>query len=806
MRKPVLISLLLLVSFSFSHAQINKKLKQINASSSDSVRAVLYDDIAGIYADRRQPDSVLYYSDKALELANKLKNRYLYFRTLESKGVYLRKQGRNLESLEALKKAHDFYHKNNHTTDNGRTFNEIAINHYFLGQPEKALENYQKSLRIFTSLNDTFQIANCLNNIGIIHYQQQDLEKALDYYLKALKKYKQLDKKFSIAQTQNNIAAIYMKQENFEKAEPFLLNAIEICEEIEYYFALPALYINMGGLVKNRMEYYKAEEYYKKALEVSERLGNPHSIAEAKSVMGYLYINMADSMIMPHSIRMDYLNNAAELNLEAYRISTKHNFLEQRLESAEYLMYAYERLNDYEKALKYSQIFKEASDSLRNQKRDKTLAEMEEKYQNEQKQLQIEQLKKEQLLKDKNIRNQRLIMFILIVSSISIGIFLLIVILQNRQKRKTNKLLEKKNKEINQAYNELEKMSVALANSDNAIVVADANGRIEWINKGFLDHFDNTINLEKDIKGKTLAETSQKQDFNNLLEDIKRTGKSVSYESEFRNPDGQHINTQATITPIFENGRINRFVLVETNISQLKATEQKLKETMDTKDKFLSIIAHDLKNPFVSLLGLSEVYVEDHDNLTEEEIHEFIINVYKVSKQGYDLLENLLEWSRLQSGKIRLDRVDVNLPEPVLKTEELLRLNAEQKGVQLHNMVNDPVKVKADEYALLTILRNLASNAIKYTQSGGEVNIYYREEGEIIKIFVKDNGVGMEENIIEQVLNNNLQQSQPGTSNEKGIGLGLHLVQEFVNAQGGSLSIQSNKGEGTTVSFTVEKA
>jgi len=231
---------------------------------------------------------------------------------------------------------------------------------------------------------------------------------------------------------------------------------------------------------------------------------------------------------------------------------------------------------------------------------------------------------------------------------------------------------------------------------------------------------------------------------------------------------------------------------------------QELKELNATKDKFFSIIAHDIKNPFSAIMGISDNLEENYMEWTDEMRLESINLISDSSKTLYQLLENLLHWSRSQRGTIEFSPEKIEISDTLYNVTQLLNGPAEAKNIRLETYLPEtPLAVKADRQMLDTIIRNLVINAIKYTHRGGEVQIIAEAIPGFANIIVKDNGVGMNDLVKERLFKIDSQNATPGTENEKGTGLGLILAGEFVHRNGGEIGVESKLGEGSTFHFTL---
>jgi len=239
--------------------------------------------------------------------------------------------------------------------------------------------------------------------------------------------------------------------------------------------------------------------------------------------------------------------------------------------------------------------------------------------------------------------------------------------------------------------------------------------------------------------------------------------------------------------------------------TKLELSEEKLKNAVAEKDKFFSIIAHDLKSPFTALLGFSEILVEEAEDLSMDEIKEFSSHLREAIVGLYKLLENLLTWSRLQRKKITKEIVLLDLTNLIDEIFSVLQANANQKKIKLETNLNFPFTLHADKMMIETIIRNLVANALKFTQEGGKISVIVEDEKNFVKVSVKDTGVGMPEKIKNRLFKIDDHVTTRGTNNEKGTGLGLILSKEFVEMHGGKIWVESEEGKGSTFIFTISK-
>jgi len=238
-------------------------------------------------------------------------------------------------------------------------------------------------------------------------------------------------------------------------------------------------------------------------------------------------------------------------------------------------------------------------------------------------------------------------------------------------------------------------------------------------------------------------------------------------------------------------------------LKSLSESESTLRELNAQKDKFFSIIAHDLKSPFNAILGLSELLLEQINANNYIGIDNYAKIIGQSSQRAYDLLINLLEWSRAQSGRWEFTPENFDMGALIKENIRLLESNAEQKAITINEDLASKITAFADKQMISTILRNLISNAIKFTQKGGEIKIFAEYRENEILITVMDNGIGIESGRMENLFRIDKSNSTPGTSNEQGTGLGLILSKEFVEKHGGKIWAESKQGKGTVFYFTL---
>ena len=305
--------------------------------------------------------------------------------------------------------------------------------------------------------------------------------------------------------------------------------------------------------------------------------------------------------------------------------------------------------------------------------------------------------------------------------------------------------------------------------------------------------------------------------FKEILKKLLKDKSVPAYEVEVQSASGSTIVLEVRSRLMYDNNDtpigitgIGRDITDQLTYNQrLNQYNDELKELNKSKDKMFSIIAHDLKDPFNSLLGFSDILLEDFDSLDRDEMRDYIKIINNTAKHSLNLLENLLTWSRLLTGRLPFTPMKLMLADEVETATTIVSSLAYRKRITVNNRVPSDMAVNADQYMLLSILHNFLMNAIKFTNPGGEINIAAEIESQScgedpeVCISITDNGIGMTADEMSKLFKINLLHSTTGTQNEKGTGLGLLLTREMIERHGGTVHVKSEPGRGSTFSFTL---
>ncbi|MCB1180126.1 MAG: response regulator [Leptospiraceae bacterium] len=370
------------------------------------------------------------------------------------------------------------------------------------------------------------------------------------------------------------------------------------------------------------------------------------------------------------------------------------------------------------------------------------------------------------------------------------------------KKKMEKELIEarKKAEESEERYKRLfiNSMSLIIELETESLKIISCNPRMaKYLNKSV-----------EEIEGKYIKDLLPDEVFKTRYSYLKKSiDENIILEFEDENNGFYFFNT---IIPII-NDENKSAQIVAYDITERKKSEVKIKKQneeliklVSDKDRFMQILAHDLRNPFSGIIGLSKTIADDLSEMEGlSEIHEQILLIYKESKKAHRLMEDLLLWSKAQSGKLPFEPRKNNLKDILRAEIDEMENLASQKNIKINLLMNGIETVFFDKNMIRTVVRNFLSNAIKFSYKGGEVNLVAILEGDNIKITIQDFGVGISDEIKLKLWDVSNPYSSRGTNNEKGSGLGLFICKEFVENHAGKIWIESEPGKGSKFIFTI---
>jgi len=344
----------------------------------------------------------------------------------------------------------------------------------------------------------------------------------------------------------------------------------------------------------------------------------------------------------------------------------------------------------------------------------------------------------------------------------------------------------------------------------DVVTIVDNNGKIIDANPRAITTFEYSLEEFCQMTISDIVYEDDKEKSRAFLNKLLTEGSYEDYEGRIVTKSGKIKWIQVSSTVIYQNNERVGSQDIIRDITDRKLHEKELEENRalllemnNTKDKFFSIIAHDLKGPFNAIIGYSDLLLERYLDYDQKKIHLMLQTISNSSKNTLELLENLLVWAHSQTGKIKFQPDKFDIQTLVLQNYNILKGNAEDKNITITSSIPEKSIVSGDTNMINTILRNLISNAIKFTPKNGKINIDLTLKDNQHLISVKDTGVGIPEENIPLLFKIESNVSTKGTEEEKGSGLGLILCKEFVEKHGGKIWVESEINQGSTFYFTL---
>lgn len=632
--------------------------------------------------------------------------------------------------------------------------------HYFKQNLRQANEYYEQALTLFRELNDTDGIAAILNNTGLIYERQGDFSKALNRYQEAsVLMSKSEESKNSLSIVLSNIGNIYYTLGRFDLALNFLSQALKNSESLNDTSEMAPIYNNIGNIYLSLKEYKTAIDYYRKAEKI-------HVMFDHKRELSIVYNNIGESYL-----NLNDINNALKYNKLSLEIANNTKDNEGVISSYVNIGRIYTKIDEYDQALSN---YKEALRLSNLHQSDKMLQ-----------------------------------------STIFKGIGE-VKILQNDfdeaviQYKEALALVEKTGSEVlkQEIYAGLSKAWEAKGNYQKSLEYLK-------LHQLLLDSIYDQENVDRLNMIRVSFELEQTERDNQLL-------RQQNIYSQLA------LNRQRTIHYLFvvitaiilisliflflmyHSKKKKNELLAERNQQILKQKEELDKlyleqfKLNEIKTKFFSIVAHDLKSPFQSLLGFTELLSMEYDQFTDEQRLDAINNMYKVTSDTYKLIENLLEWGRIQTGNANVSMKYINLEELVNSIMPIFELPLKNKNLTITLDIPSNLIAHADPNMMSAILRNLISNAVKFSNPGSIVQIKGIATADSTKLSITDNGIGISAEVIEKLFTFDPKIRRVGTKGETGTGMGLGLCMEFMQLNYGMIKVHSTPGKGSTFTMIMQ--
>ncbi len=618
---------------------------------------------------------------------------------------------------------------------------------------EKFLEETSLKLQEAQDIERKDLESEFLLTLGFIHQQKtNNLELAMQYGVAALVINEQLQSTSHLLFSYILLTAIFTEVDDYYSAAEFTEKALEINRILNYESLQITLKQNLGDIYLRLAAYEKAQEQYENILAFAKSSRHPHLEANNWYKLGQL-----EQMQNRHQLAINaYLN--------ALKIHRRINDLDQEATTLLAIGQSYDKMNDYNAAL---ENFKVALDIWKTLENSAGLAKI---Y------IAIGALFIENKEFDRAHENLK-------------------YALNNAQKAQEQEL-------IMQSFKLMSMANKGLGNYKLALKYQELKGALE----DFLEKEKSDSEILKTQNRYTMGQQQSTIDqlkFNEVQRENELAAKT-RFNKFLSLLTGLVFVILLLLLMLFLTQRKSNSRLKLAN-EQVRIKNEQLQALNATKDKFFSIIGHDLKGPLNSLTSFSGLLMNHTESLSKEEIQMIAKDLDKSLKNLFALLENLLQWSRSQTGNIEFKKEIFDLTAVLQKNKDLLSKQAQNKSISIDLKQLEPVHVNAHEQSVDTVVRNLLSNAIKFTEVNGKIKLGITEDTHFYYVKIADNGVGMPPGVVDKIFKIDSKHSTQGTEKEKGTGLGLILCKEFIEKNGGKINAKSKEGQGSIFSFSLPK-
>ncbi|GGK52039.1 MULTISPECIES: tetratricopeptide repeat-containing sensor histidine kinase [Flavobacteriaceae] len=628
---------------------------------------------------------------------------------------------------------------------------EIGNKHYYKEEIDSSYYFYKNALELAKRIDSKSQIAECLFNIAYYHQETYKFNKAIEYFNEALIHYEALNNLKMVAQIKNLIGYNYSTLTEGDKAIDYYFKSLTLFRKLNNKEGEAYNFVDIGNLYYENENYNFAEKYYNDALDIYINLKDTLGIS-------LTYTNIANAIT-----DSDATSNAVEYYFKSIELQESIEDNEGIALNYNNIGDYYMKLNNYDDAKVYFNKALEKTTELTNKEGLKAII-----Y------LNLSDL-------EKSIENYNNAIFYG-NKSLDISNKLGLLDIKKDNLKNLSFIYEKRGNKL-KALDILKQYTVIndtilKTNKRKKVLLFNALNKLEESNFKI-----NELSLKNENEKKImyfLVIAISIFGFLVIVLIYQQTSKKKAYNLlEFKN---------------YQIQRMNREIKLQTD---------NLKLLNDTKDKFFSIIAHDLKNPFNSIRGFTELLIENMATYDEEKRLKFLKIIKGSTTKASDLLNNLLIWANSQSGTLKFKPVKIELVKQVSDVISLVEIQAINKEISIYNNVYHNLFVNADVNMLNTILRNLLSNAIKFTKLKGEIYITSSIKDNFATVSIKDTGVGMTQAYMEDLFNIENKNSGIGTANEQGSGLGLILCKDFVEKNGGKIWVKSTLNKGSEFVFSL---
>ncbi len=620
-----------------------------------------------------------------------------------------------------------------------------SANYLSLGAIDSAMLYLNEARKIMYHTKDSTHFLDVCNQLGRAFYQTNSYDSASYFFGEMLAYSRRKNDAVNAAAAQNNLGMVYSDQGKLKEAYLAYLEALKYFEATQD-LANQAVTMNNIGIINHDLKQFRESiDYYQKAIAINEKLGNNFNLSMNYGNLGASYKELKE---------YDRAEAALKKSLE---ISAAGQLLQDVARAQMNLANLYKHMSQFQRAEQY---YLASLETCRQQKLDFGV-----------------------MLNSLNIGE----LYLRLGENTKAKNYLLTA-LDLAQAMQQLKMIETIYEKLTEAEEKSGNFQLALAYHKLHLSIKDSLQQM--YNKQFINDLQTKYETQKkDAENKFL----KKENLDNIriIRNQRITGFAIL---------AGLILALLLAMVIFRSRKRMKVInskLHELN-NQIIQQNKQLEETNATKDKLFSLIAHDLRSPFNSMMGFLKFLIDEFDSITEEERIKIFESLYAQTTNTYGLLENLLQWAMNQRGKMKFNPEQVDLNKVVEEESVFLKSRLEKKHIEFTHVLPANLSVWGDTTMIRTIIRNILNNAIKFTSGGGKIDLSAKVETDHLMLCIRDNGVGISQQGVDAILNKSEFTSTSGTDNEKGTGLGLIIVKDFIAMNHATLRIESKPGEGST--------
>ena len=723
----------------------------------------IFNQLSEYYHTQKQSEKALQYAEEAYKLTNETPYNKEKAQSLLSMATAHIQLGNYQTAKELNEKAFKIFDGMNDIKEVAKVFNNFSSIYNRLKQYDKVEFFLNKELDIYKRLNDVDKIIKTYKNLGTLYLMLTDYEKSLDFYLKQINLVKKHKSELELADSYNNVAFLYDKWGKYNKALDYNIKQLVIYEGIGDSTKIASSKIDIGKIYFDLENYDKAVESYQSALDIYQKLGDSSHSARVYTNLGAVYYDMEE-----YQKALSYYQKSLQLVESTGAKKGKSILLNN-------IGLIYKKLGNYEKAMDYCKRSLELKEVMGNdQLKIYPLVSIGEIYMNTGNYSLAENYALQGLKLAQKVQKNYLI---------KDAYYLLYDINQSAGNYK-------KALDYHRSYAAIKD---SILNEETSKRIAELQIKYET-DKKVLE------NQQKTKENQILRNTNQRQLIYFIVISLLSIILIIVLLNRYRNK--QKANTLLTQ----KNKQIvEQHKELENLVEKISKREEQLKDANQTKNKFFSIIAHDLRNPLHALLLSTDSLVRYRHKFTELQLEKTLFFIRKSVTHVNDLLESLLQWARTQTGRIQYNPETIDIDQIITENINLHFGQANKKNIVIENNIKESLSIYADQKMISTVVRNLISNAIKFTDVNGKVIIDGKQNGKYIEISVEDTGVGISEDNLSKLFRIDVHHSTVGTYDERGTGLGLVLCKEFVEKNDGEIRVESKVGEGSKFTVVLPK-